>query len=616
MAELAIPLALLGGMYIMSNQDKKEESKPTNQTESSKTEGFVNNRTLSKHIQNTVLDNPQNTNVNYPLDTRDGNVYNHQEYIGTTSNAKYHTPEGIKEYQNSNSKQGTYFQSLTGEVQNSNNMVHNNMTPFFGSKVKQQTGLDGERQMDYMTGAGSTFIHKKEQAPLFAPESGMDYANGAPSNVDFMHDRMSGNISMKRNNDKPWEEVRVGPGLGKGAGTEGSGGFNSGMEARDLWRDRTVDELRVKTNPKLTYGGVILGPKAQNTERGNIGQVEKRLPDRFYENGPERYFTTTGVEKGPTVRSQQVSDVMNTENRETTSTSYYGVRESTDGKGTYVEQNFRDPHRQELESTIKHTSNMKLIGGKVADNEYGVNGYKESQIPNNRSVDSKKQQEYGGVSTAVKAMFSPLMDMLRPSRKQNVVGNARIAGNANGVFGNKSGYILNPADRPKTTIKEMNVHRKDHMFLGNQQTDNTGYMNANPVIYGQQRDTTQYSDMGRVGDRAAATGQTMLYNSAYNANLIDKAPISKGRAPMGGGPRVLNSNLNITKQRDENVLCNKSFNAPAAKNAMPPSREIYGKVDRRSEFGQDIHAQRMNTMDFTAFNSNPFTHSLTNVVNY
>jgi hypothetical protein len=44
---------------------------------------------------------------------------------------------------------------------------------------------------------------------------------------------------MKMANVKPWEEQRVGPGLNKGFTNDGSAGFNSGMEARDLWTDKT-----------------------------------------------------------------------------------------------------------------------------------------------------------------------------------------------------------------------------------------------------------------------------------------------------------------------------------------------------------------------------------------
>ena len=37
-------------------------------------------------------------------------------------------------------------------------------------------------------------------------------------------------------------------------------GFNSGLESREQWIAKTVDELRVKTNPKQTFEGRFLPP--------------------------------------------------------------------------------------------------------------------------------------------------------------------------------------------------------------------------------------------------------------------------------------------------------------------------------------------------------------------
>ena len=72
-------------------------------------------------------------------------------------------------------------------------------------------------------------------------------------------------------------------------------GFNSGMEARELYQPKTVDDLRVESNPKNTYGGVVLGAKSDVQHRGIMGKMEKNRPDTFYESGPERYFTTNGA---------------------------------------------------------------------------------------------------------------------------------------------------------------------------------------------------------------------------------------------------------------------------------------------------------------------------------
>jgi hypothetical protein len=82
-----------------------------------------------------------------------------------------------------------------------------------------------------MNGSGSQLFRKVEQAPLFKPEENINWKHGAPNQSDFFQSRV--NLGQKNNNVKPFESEYVGPGLNQGYGTKGSGGFNSGMEARD-----------------------------------------------------------------------------------------------------------------------------------------------------------------------------------------------------------------------------------------------------------------------------------------------------------------------------------------------------------------------------------------------
>ena len=71
------------------------------------------------------------------------------------------------------------------------------------------------------------------------------------------------------------------------------------MESRDQWLPKTVDELRVATNPKLEYNLNNLEGPAQSVIKnpGLIGRVEKQLPDTFYINSQDRWLTTTGGER-------------------------------------------------------------------------------------------------------------------------------------------------------------------------------------------------------------------------------------------------------------------------------------------------------------------------------
>ena len=140
---------------------------------------------------------------------------------------------------------------MSGNYLDSKEFKHNNMVPFNGGKIRGNT-YDmalSESILDNMVGSGNHVIKKIEQAPLFKPEDNISYTNGTPNSSDFYQSRV--NPGMRNNNIKPFETQQVAPGLNQGYTTQGSGGFNSGMEARNSWLPKTVDQLRVATNPKI-----------------------------------------------------------------------------------------------------------------------------------------------------------------------------------------------------------------------------------------------------------------------------------------------------------------------------------------------------------------------------
>ena len=155
---------------------------------------------------------------------------------------------------------GGTFVSLTGESVNMNEFKHNNQVPFMGSKVTQDVGAykaNEESFLDNKTGVGSQHIKKEEIAPLFAPHESMQHTFGMPNYNDIMQTRV--NPSMKHNNTKPFEEIRVGPGSARIEDTQnGFGGFNAGMIGREQWMPKNVDQLRVSNNPKESYSGRMI----------------------------------------------------------------------------------------------------------------------------------------------------------------------------------------------------------------------------------------------------------------------------------------------------------------------------------------------------------------------
>ena len=214
---------------------------------------------------------------------------------------------------------------------------------------------------------------------MFAPQANLNYTNGVPNNSDFIQSRV--NPSTHSNNVKPWQEIRVGPGLDKGYSDKGTGGFNSGMESRDKWIDKTVGELRTKTNPKLSFSleNHEGPPISAIKKRGFEGKIEKNRPDTYFMNTPDRWFTTGGQEKGQRNRAEEP---MQTVNRTDTTRDYYGVATTDQGASTggRLKGAYKKSSRPTLEPDSKylgaaHNQNTAGNGSDLKQN-YGKGGYK------------------------------------------------------------------------------------------------------------------------------------------------------------------------------------------------------------------------------------------------
>ena len=445
------------------------------------------------------------------------------------------------------------------------------MTPYFGARITGSTvnANNSESILDNLNGSGSQQIRKQEQAPLFAPQKEMRHSNGAPNQSDFYQSRVMPSSNMA--NVKLWDEQHVAPGLDAGYATEGTLGFNSGMAAREKWTDRNVDQMRVETNPKLTYG--LDNHQGPATYYNNApatmetqGKVEKYLPDTYFINTPDRWLTTTGLEKGQTSRSIQVDrDV----NRTTTTTEYFGADSNPNGTQMYTPGTYEQAKRPELEATA--ICNPSHAGsGNATENDYSKNSY--SSLPNNRSCN--KSTEMGGVHGLVRAAVAPLLDILRPSRKENVIGNCRPNGNAGTTV--SAPTVFNPADRAPTTIKETTVDKLDNNHLNVERQSNAAYLVNKQQSIENQRDTTNCEYFGDSGGSATQSGNT-LYNAAYNQhNNVNKTYVNR---PNQGGMSLLNSQENVKITKSDDVRMNNRMWVPQSGSNTIPSIETHGKIN-------------------------------------
>ena len=601
--ELALPLLALGGLYVASNRENNNDTVSPNGPSTfsaASVEGF--------HQKQSGATAPRGASIqpSFPEDPSvitskgSGLGESHRTDNPNAVTDRYFNASGQNIQDEIQSNAG--YNSLSGNDESSP-MTHNNMVPFFSSKT---TGAGGEHAsfLDNMSGGGSQYISKQEQAPLFSPQKDMRFANGTPNQTEFMRSRVVPSLRMA--NVKTWDEQRVGPGLDQGYTVDGDMGFNSGMAARDKWVDRNVDQLRVETNPKLTFsldqhkGPATFFNNAPATVETQ-GKVEKHLPDTYFVNTPDRWLTTTGLEKGQTSRSEQMhKDV----NRITTTAEYYGVDSNPDGTKLYTDRNYKPTTRPQLDPNP--IMNPTASGsGHAGSTDYGKKSY--NSLPNNRST-CAQPQEMGGVHGMLRSVVAPLLDVLRPSRKENVIGNCRPNGNVQTAV--SALPVYNPADRTPTTIRETTEGKLDNNHLNVERQSNAAYLvNKQQAINNQRETTTDFEYYGDSGGAGAQSG-CAVYDASYRQrNNVNKT--YENRANQGG-MGLLNATENVEIHRSDNDRDNNRMWVPnTGRNLALPSVETHGQLNSVPQsYLNDDNSNRLNPDLLSAFKENPYTQSL------
>ena len=612
--ELAIPLIALGGMYIVSNQQPSKSCQPENKKrgENFTNMGIVSNLAtktsplFGNYLPNTNIP-PQNfpiTNINQLVDTV-------QEYPNpNTATDKYFDQNLYENQVRKNekvSKNPQQVYSLTGNYLDSAQFKHNNMVPFVGGKPKGYTyhANSAESVLDNMIGSGSQTIKKIEQAPLFKPEANMQWAYGMPNNSDFYQSRVA--PGMNNNNVKPFDSVMVGPGLDKGYSVNGTGGYNSGMEARDKWLPYTVDQLRSATNPKLEYQLVNHEGPANSVIKNAattqmIGRVEKQRPDTFFINTQDRWLTTTGASKGETLRSIQEMGVIR---RNDIESDYTGPAGSVEMQAGNAPQNFEPSRRTQLQSLDVRPSNA--VGkGTHTDKDNFLRSH--SNYENHRSTVKQPETLRSGFSGAIGAVIAPLMDILRPTRKDETINNVRIYGEATSKV--PGSYVINPNDQTPTTVKETTLYSPS--FNVNNQKEGM-YVNNYSSPGFTQRDTTSCQYYTSVGGAATGYGD-MNYDAAYRQHNNDIKSQTIQNRPNQGGIQLFNQQMNIHCKDDSDRFEGRVNPAYSTLTGLPPSVQTYGAINVPQYYNECAGCDRINPDILTAFKENPYTHSLTTSV--
>ena len=373
---------------------------------------------------------------------------------------------------------------------------HDNMIPFIKNKNQQNLNFDSySNTLGRYTGNDVDYRPKKKEIkPFFDITPNNSYVYGSPSFTETVGmDRYV--PSQKRQGEKPFQDIRVGPGLAAGYTAEPVGGLNQ-ANSRDYVLPKSIDEMRVLTNPKLTYEGrIIAGLKSG--QRGLQAKVNKQRPETYYNSSPERGNLSSAVKASqlrekyymkPTQKQYQKqyygglgqaqlskprkegayrrstkNNYMNPTPRNAYREDSWTVNEEANesGVGDYGKNSF-DNRPNERDTTQDIMQNININAGMPGK----LTIYDPNDITRTTIKEQTEDNDYTGqLSTVKKAttVYDP-NDIMRTTIKEQNIDND-YSGQLTGEVRNT---IYDPNDVARTTIKEQNIH------------NNTPYVNMNP----------------------------------------------------------------------------------------------------------------------------------------
>jgi hypothetical protein len=378
------------------------------------------------------------------------------------------------------------------------------------------------------------------------------------------------------------------------------------MESRDLWLDKTVDQLRIATNPKLEYSlENHEGPaNAEIKNRGFIGRVEKNRPDTFFINTQDRWLTTTGAEKGEMLRPIQEMGIIK---RADCADNYVGPAGAVDKQGNYVPSSF-EKSRRNVWNECDVLQSTAMGKGPGNNNDNIIQSFVNASNKNNRSTTKQPDSIRSGFSRAVGAAIAPLMDILRPSKKEELVSNMRIYGDMSSTV--PATYSFNPNDTLKTTTKETTLYSPG-FNINNQ--GNGHYVDTNTPLHTTQRETTECGYIGPAGGSSTQYGD-MNYDYMYRQHNNDIKSQTIHNRINTGNTNLFNSNINVNISKQDSDRYSTRLFTPSSIFTQPPAKENYGNMRKTQTYDEGMSCQRIEPHILDAFRANPYTHSLTNSV--
>jgi hypothetical protein len=510
---------------------------------------------------------------------------------------------------------------LSGQRIPSKEFKHNNMQPFIKDKNRQNMSPQANTSiLDAFNGGGSVQMKKREVENMFA-NSQAPYGNpfGMEDNTEFIQSRIASQPPVARNNERPFEPTRVGPGLGDKFGISGQGGFQQ-LEINEIMRPKDTNELRVATRPKDTFETPVVPGQhyiGQSSKVTDVGEVRKYRPDTFYiDESGERYFVTTGDLIKETVRSTQI---LPHTTRPETSTEYTGVASSQDYVEGYVTGSYRNPMTQQYGNS--GFRNADMTGYYTANPDSPEANYGRSGIeirPNERNETSERVMALNPAPADNQLVTTHFTDSARPTRRSEIIGNIRMTGTPfQHVDQAPAITVWDPKDVARTTVKESTIYLDRPGIAGGDGASMPQRLKvydpediAKPTQKSQLSAHSSWTGPSGNGAWSDAMDTTFAHNMRTNPN---KEQISHRRKPIAGAGSVAtfkgDPGRQTSKKLDADITNDRALAVNRPVDLSPGVGDI-GRVEYRVPLKLDVSRERNTYSAVEAVDQNPFMQSL------
>lgn len=324
----------------------------------------------------------------------------------------------------------------------------------------------------------------------------------------------------------------------------------------------SVDNTRALSNPKLSYGGKILGGKGVD-KRGEVGEVFKHTVDQDFVNSADKWLVTQGA---ITAQSIRPSHIIKDTNRQHLNQGLTGHVAPTAISMSEERPMYKKSTNQQLDTDT--TRNISPENYSAPD-DFNKDSY--FVYPNEREITEERTYE-GNVNSVFKGETERLQDNVRPTIKESTLDDSR-----NGFV---STVTQVPTDRLHDTIR--------------------------PTI----KETNHFDYSGNAGSYLQGGMATDQYLRAdFNPN---KEIIAQGREPTPENTKLASGvdTMNVDIKKIENDYFNPRINN-ADKVYQEIPTDLPCKYTREGDtLDNQTLSDRLDPGMLDPFKDNPYTHSL------